>query len=248
MGLKKATRLWLEHIARFGVLKGTRIVQLKSRRSSSLSTIDLPENNGPFQLRSGTSDMAIFDEIFYSKFIPRSASYDTVIDCGANIGCTVRYWTMLNPSCKVVAVEPDSENFGILLKNTTGMPNVHCVQAGVWPVEGSLHLDTEGFGHSGIQTRADASGDTPAVTIPGLMKRYGMEHISLLKIDIEGSELELFSSGDLGWIANVDTIAIELHDHMRPGCGDAFFKAIAPYSWTYEIYGYTLVCSKMDHA
>ena len=152
---------------------------------------------------------------------------------------------MLNPTCKVIAVEPGKENFRILQTNTAGMTKVNCVLAGIWPVEGFLQLDTEGFGHSGIQTRPDGSGDTPAVTVSGLMKQFGIERVSLLKIDIEGSELELFSSEDLGWIAKVDAIAIELHDHMRPGCGDAFFKAIAPYSWNYAIYGYTLVCSKM---
>lgn len=247
MGLKKATQLWLEHVARFGILKGTNIVRLKSRTSNQLATVQLPENNGPFQLRPGTSDMAIFDEIFYSKFIPRSSSFRTVMDCGANIGCTVRYWTMLNPNCTVLAIEPDPENYEILLKNTEGMKNVHCLKAGIWPKEGFLELDKTGLGHSGTKTHDAKSGNTEAITIPGTMARCKIDRLSLLKIDIEGAELELFANGDNSWIEQVDTIAIELHDHMRPGCGDAFFKAIAPFSWTYAIYGYTLVCTKMKH-
>ncbi len=120
------------------------------------------------------------------------------------------------------------------------------VRAGVWPTAGTLDLSKEGVGHSAVRTTATTEGSTPAVTIPGLMERFGLTHLDLLKIDIEGSELELFTQGDHTWIEKVDTIAIELHDHWRPGCGDAFFKAIAPYRWTYSIVGYTLVCTKLD--
>ncbi|MEZ4791339.1 MAG: FkbM family methyltransferase [Flavobacteriales bacterium] len=245
MGLKKAATEWLTHVARFGLWKGTRIVRLKSRRSAGLATIEVPGGGGAFHVRPGTSDMAIFDEIFYSKYLPRCNSFRTVIDCGANIGCTVRYWKMLDPACTVIAVEPDPENFDLLRRNTASLENVHCVQAGIWPTEGHLHLKKEGVGHSAIRTTMDGSGGTEAVTIPGLLERFGLEHVDLIKVDIEGSELELFTQGDLSWIGKVDTIAIELHDHWRPGCGEAFFKAIAPYRWTYSIVGYTLICTRM---
>ncbi|HRF81247.1 MAG TPA: FkbM family methyltransferase [Flavobacteriales bacterium] len=245
MGLKKAWREWLGHVARFGVLKGTRIVQLKSQRSSTLATIEVPGSGGPFHVRPGTSDMAIFDEIFYSKYLPRDRSYATVMDCGANIGCTVRYWKLLDPKCTVIAVEPDPENFDLLTKNTAQLKDVHLVKAGIWPTAGALDLAKDGVGHSAVRTTATERGSTPAVTIPGLMQQHGIAHLDLLKIDIEGSELELFTQGDLNWISQVETIAIELHDHWRPGCGDAFFQAIAPYRWTYSIVGYTLVCTRL---
>jgi len=245
MGLKKAMREWLGHVARFGVVKGTRIVRLKSRRSNDLARVEVPGGGGDFFVRPGTSDMAIFDEIFYSKYLPRDRSFTSVIDCGANIGCTVRYWKMLDPTCTVVAVEPDPENFELLTKNTAQLKNIHLMKAGVWPSSGLLDLEKEGVGHSAVRTIPTAGGSTPAVTIPGLMEHYGFDRLDLLKIDIEGSELELFTQGDLSWLAHVNTIAIELHDHWRPGCGEAFFKAIAPYRWTYAIVGYTLVCTRM---
>lgn len=245
MGVKKAAQEWLTHVARFGLLKGSRIVLLKSRRTGRLARIDVPGGGGGFHIRPGTSDMAIFDEIFYSKYLPRDRSFRTVIDCGANIGCTVRYWKMLDPDCRVIAVEPDPANFELLRMNTSALSDVQLVHAGVWPVAGTLRLDNDGVGHSAVRTLAGDAGDTPAVTIPALMERIGAERLDLLKIDIEGSELELFSTGDLSWISRVNTIAIELHDHWRPGCGEAFLKAIAPYRWTYSIVGYTLVCTRM---
>lgn len=245
MGLKKAMSEWLAHVSRFGIVKGTRIVQLKSQRSDQLATIAVPGGGGPFHVRPGTSDMAIFDEIFYSKYLQRDRSFRTVLDCGANIGCTVRYWKMLDPTCTVIAIEPDPENFELLQRNTGQLESVHCIKAGIWPTAGTLHLEKEGVGHSAVRTLHDRTGDTAAVTIPGLLQQFGLDRIDLVKIDIEGSELELFTQGDLSWIARVNTIAIELHDHWRPGCGEAFFKAIAPYQWTYAIVGYTMVCTRM---
>jgi hypothetical protein len=40
--------------------------------------------------------------------------------------------------------------------------------------------------------------------------------IDLLKVDIEGAEIEVF--GACPWITKVRAIAIELHDRIRPGC------------------------------
>ena len=50
----------------------------------------------------------------------------------------------------------------------------------------------------------------------------------------------------LAWIDRVDAIAIELHDVWKPGCGDAFFKAIAPYRWCYSVHGEMILCERWD--
>ena len=247
MGIRKSLGLLVEHIGRFGPVRGTQIVRLKSQRSSSLATISSPLSGGSMFVRPGTSDMAIYDQIFLRPYLPRDRNYRTVIDCGANIGSTVRYWKAAYPEALVVAVEPDPDNFAVLQRNTEGMAGIHCVQAGVWPEAGKLDLEREGLGHSGTRTVADAAtGNTDAVTIPGLMERFGMDRVSMLKIDIEGSEKELFSAGDLSWIARVDAIAIELHDTWKPGCGDAFFRAISPYRWCFSVHGEMILCERWE--
>jgi hypothetical protein len=102
------------------------------------------------------------------------------------------------------------------------------------------------LGPSAFRTVAAGEGQrVDALTIPQIMERAGFNRISLLKIDIEGSELELFS-GDTSWIERVDAIAIELHDGWRPGCGDSFFKAISPWKWTYSFHGGAVLCEKRD--
>lgn len=191
--------------------------------------------------------MAIYDQIVLHPYLPRDRKLETIIDCGSNIGLTVRYLAAAYPGARIIGVEPDEANFSMLQRNCAELPNITCVKAGIWPVSGSIQLQRSGLGPSGFRTiegAADASVE--AVTIPQLMERFGLARVSLLKIDIEGAELELFTGTDQSWIERVDAISIELHDSWRPGCGDAFFKAIAPWKWSYSFHGGAVLCERRD--
>ena len=52
------------------------------------------------------------------------------------------------------------------------------------------------------------------------MRKVG--YIDILKIDIEGAEKEVFSDTS-AWIEKVDSIIIELHERMKPGCISSFY-------------------------
>jgi FkbM family methyltransferase len=169
------------------------------------------------------------------------------VDCGANIGLASRYLKQAFPQATVIAIEPDQENFKLLSENLSGLPDCHPVLAAVWPVPGFVQLERDGLRHSAFRTKATTgSGDTiEALSIPSIMERFGLERIGLLKIDIEGAEMELFSAPDLSWLERVDRIAIELHDLFKPGCGNAFFKAMAKAHWTYRVYGEVIYCERI---
>jgi hypothetical protein len=62
-----------------------------------------------------------------------------------------------------------------------------------------------------------------ATDIWQLLEESGFDRISILKIDIEGSEMEVFSSSYSEWLPHVDHLVIELHSHE---CVVAFHKAI----------------------
>ena len=245
MGIAKALGHLGQHIMAHGLLRGPRLVWLKSHRSPRPARVSSPLTGGEVQVRPGTADMAIYDQIVLQPYLPRDRNYVTIIDCGANIGLTARYWKAACSDATVVAVEPDKANFDLLVTTTAGLANVHCVQAGIWPSSGKLQLEREKLGSSGFRTHATGGpGEIDAVTMPELMARFGIERLSLLKVDIEGAEKELFSGPDLQWIDRVEAIAIELHDQWKPGCGDAFFKAIARHSWTYSIHGEMILCER----
>ena len=55
------------------------------------------------------------------------------------------------------------------------------------------------------------------------MREAGIHSIDLLKVDIEGAEVEVFES--CPWIRNVELLAIELHDRVRDGCSSVVQRA-----------------------
>ena len=86
-------------------------------------------------------------------------------------------------------------------------------------------MRTNEFGGSlgawGVRTRPmpDATGDAdsvPAMTIPEIVRRAGFPRIDLLKVDIEGAELELFSRNTQDWLPGVQQLVIETHDRFKP--------------------------------
>jgi hypothetical protein len=54
-----------------------------------------------------------------------------------------------------------------------------------------------------------------------------IEEISILKLDIGGSEKELFESCYANWLNKTKVIIIELHERMRTGAKESFRSAIA---------------------
>ncbi len=73
------------------------------------------------------------------------------------------------------------------------------------------------------------------VTIDELMKQYGIDHIEIFKLDIEGDEEDVLGHAS-AWIDAVDIITAEFHDRIRVGCEHAFATATAGFR-RFEKYG-----------
>jgi FkbM family methyltransferase len=198
--------------------------------------VRLPDAPGPLFVRLDTTDILVFNEIF------RGGEYDwdfdsppaCVVDAGAYTGLSTAFFAHRYPQAKIIAIEPNPENFEMLLLNTSGAGNVSAVRAVFW-IEGggSVRLTDPGNGAWAYRLApADESpapektvASVPAVTVSDILRDYGLERIGLLKLDVEGSEKELFEHS-APWISKVDGICLELHDRFKPGCSRAFFKAV----------------------
>ena len=62
------------------------------------------------------------------------------------------------------------------------------------------------------------------VTVDTIMKEQGIEHIDILKIDIEGAEREVFKDPS-SWLGSVDALIVELHERMKSGCDRSFYNS-----------------------
>jgi hypothetical protein len=71
--------------------------------------------------------------------------------------------------------------------------------------------------------RRAREADVRGFDIGTLFASSGADRIDLLKLDVEGSEAEIFRRRE-AWLDKVDTIAIELHDEE---CRKSFFGALS---------------------
>lgn len=176
----------------------------------------------PLFCRAGTSDIDVFKEVFVRgdyRWIERLNDIRLVIDCGANVGFSASLFAASFPNAKVIAVEPDPGNYEALIRNVGPYgERCECVQAGVWSKRCGLVFREEVFGDGrewAVSVREALQGEVAAIEAVGiadLLESSGHERISLLKIDIEGSESAVFDGSQRAWIDRADHIVAELHD------------------------------------
>ncbi|MBU0731353.1 FkbM family methyltransferase [Patescibacteria group bacterium] len=187
-------------------------------------------------VRENTSDASVFRQIFifrdYKLNLPVEPKF--IIDAGANAGYSTVWFSQNYPDAEIVAIEPESSNFELLEKNTGDLNNVNAIKAGLWNKPGFLKINDTGEGKWGFMTKEveeSEEHDIETITVGELLEKSGQEKIDILKIDIEGAEKEVFSSNYESWLPKVEILIIELHDRMKEGCSQAFYKAIENYSF-----------------
>jgi FkbM family methyltransferase len=233
-GFNRAVEDYGTYASTFGYVRGASFF-LAGRRLANLGRrveLMIPGTDIPLMLRIGTSDVEVFREIFVNleygwKF---SSPPRVVLDVGGYTGQSAAFFAHSYPEAKIIVIEPDPQNFEMLLHNTAKFPNVSAVRAAVWKESGSISLTDPGLGPWGLQV-SEASDALPvedlirAVTIDEIRKEFNLDRIDLLKVDVEGSEKEIFHSGD-AWLPFVDVICIELHDRFKVGCSRSFYRAV----------------------
>ncbi len=212
----------------------------------------IPGLKHPIYLRPRTSDVHTFREIFlrneYSISVPGKTQ--VIIDAGANIGFTTLFFTKRYPAAKILSLEPDRDNFELLKKNTSHYTNITPIQSALWNKEGFIEVTDKGYGVRGFMVEESPSSESdnsmPSTTMAALLTKFSITSIDILKMDIEGSEKEVFSLDIEKWLPITKCLVIELHDRMKPGSSQAVFKALANYNFECSIRGENLVFINKD--
>lgn len=191
----------------------------------------------PLWLRTATPDLDVALSCFANAEYDHIVTKDTrwIIDAGANIGTAARFFSGKFPEATILAIEPETDNMRMLLKNIEGHPRIIPVQAALWSEETTLDIKDRGtgpWGYTVMETARDArpiGQKTTTVTIPVLMAKYRMPFIDILKMDIEGAEATVLASpGD--WIPQVRVLTVELHKRIAPNCAKVFHAAVQSFA------------------
>lgn len=195
-----------------------------------VSNIRLPRIQHPIFLRSKTSDLPTFYQVFLENYylLDFAKKPKVVIDGGANVGLFAITVKNEFPESKVICIEPDPENFEVLHKNLSPYKDVYFENSGLWNKDTKLKVyDKYNSGKWGMVVEEDLKdGKVPAICLSSLIRKYGIDRIDVLKIDIETSEKQVFAEGYEEWLPKVRTLIIELHDWMEEGCSRPFFEAV----------------------
>jgi len=123
----------------------------------------------------------------------------TVFDVGANVGQSAKRFSELLPGCQLHMFEPSPTAFKQLQLNTRKIRNVHLCNAGIGAELGTQLLIENDHSDMSSFLRPSSAGwgkvvretSVPVVTLDDYCTREHVKRIDLLKVDTQGSELEV---------------------------------------------------------
>ena len=187
----------------------------------------------PIHLRMPSADIKVYEKVFLEQEYrfeilspPR-----IIVDAGAHIGLASVYFANRYPAARIIAIEPEKDNFELLKKNVAPYRTITPVHAGLWSDNHDISLFDPSGGSWGFATSENTDSASigrfchtvSGITVERLMEDFKIDRIDILKMDIEGTEKELFNDSS-SWLANVDALIIELHERLRPGCSRNFYN------------------------
>lgn len=182
--------------------------------------------------RKGYADKLIIHETLQNGYeIPLNVQ--TVIDIGAHIG-TFSLLAVKMGAVNVYAFEPEQFNFEVLLHNVevnNAQDKVHCIKKGVGiPGSAKLYIHPTNSGMStsffdpvfptdgpraGVGFSLDQYQPVDFISIREVFEMFKIEHCDLLKLDCEGSEIDIISDIDGELAGKIAQISVEIHEQAN---------------------------------
>jgi FkbM family methyltransferase len=238
------------YVDRFGLRDGIGLY-LRTKLRSNNRRVTVPGMAHPLYMRTGTSDRSAFNEVIVKRWYdhPYAGEPRFIIDAGANVGYASVRFAELYPNADIVAIEPDEANFEILKQNIALYPRVSGLQCGLWPRNAQLVIENPEAKSWAFRVREARAGERgfAAVGIGELLDARPGGALDILKLDVEGAELELFTdAGCHSWLERTNMIFVELHDRIKAGCTEAMEKATARHGFERRALGSNLILSRRN--
>lgn len=151
------------------------------------------------------------------------------VDVGAQMG----YLSLAMATCAgrksvVHAFEPEGSNAARFMENMAlnNIQNVHLHREAISNVEGMLQLFLSKTANAGTHstlynesTVTESSIQIPATTLDAFARANDLQRLDLIKVDVEGAELEVLQGADTVLRAYRPRVILELCDQLQIGRG-----------------------------
>jgi FkbM family methyltransferase len=141
----------------------------------------------------------------------------TVVDVGAAYGSFASQCVTVFPKARFLLLEPLVEYQPFLKELTASMPMAQCIMAAATAHQGEIvlnvHPDLVGSSlFREVENNTDVNGlprTVRAITIDGLLEETGAKGPFLLKVDVQGAELEVLRGAE-NMLADTEYILLEV--------------------------------------
>ena len=176
----------------------------------------------------------IFDEEVYAAAF-QDVARPVVLDLGANIGVFAAWASIPERFATVYAVEPVPSSFILLRKNVQrllGESEQRFLQAAISKTSGDavIYLDRSASCDTliappspNLAQRVVGTVAVETLTLANVYDKFSLASCDILKLDIEGSERDVFGAASDDDLRRAGRIIVETHDYLVPE-GSAFIR------------------------
>jgi FkbM family methyltransferase len=146
---------------------------------------------------------------------------EVLLDLGSSIGIFTAYALEQNPNLKCICVELNSKFHKVCSDTFAHNPNVIPINAAIYKESGvdvTIFSPKEDLYDLGTTIVDNLYGETSkytehitTVSVDHIITKYGLNRISLMKVDIEGYEYELIEQMSDEILSKIDKIFLEFH-------------------------------------
>lgn len=161
-------------------------------------------------------DYVFFKEYHVSSYCNPENLNLTIVDLGSNIGLTILHFKKHYPNAIIYGFEMDTDNYNLAIENCKHLTNVYLTNAAVWINKGMIkynkRLYSDAYAIDATNEDNELAEKIKCLTIQNIIEDNKIESIDILKMDIEGAEIDILNEENLEWIYKVKYLNIEFHN------------------------------------